>query len=645
MSRAEPAFLGDARLRLLLFGGKGGVGKTTCAAAAALARARADAEGRYLLVSTDPAHSLADALGSLAVPPNLEVLELDAAASLERFRTRNGSFLREIASRGTFLTDSEIDRFLALSLPGLDELMAFLELTGWVEAGTYRLIVVDTAPTGHALRLVEMPRLLRQWLLALDALLAKHRYMRAVFSGKKDRDGVDAFLEGLALSVKRVGTLLADPVSCRFVPVLVAERLSVLETRDLVAALTQSRVALSEAVVNRLRPASPCPVCTAARGRQEEELRLLLVEPAAAPLAFWGVPLLGGEVRGSGLDSFWSGASRLSLPERSVPVPVPVEEAPTVLRPLPPVLPATSLLVLAGKGGVGKTTLACAAALHLAERSPASRVLLVSTDPAHSVADALGVAVGAAPVTVTEGLDAMEIDSAAGLEVFKLRYAEEIERFLGGILKGFDITFDREVLERLMDLSPPGLDEVMAVAALMDVFASKRYGLVVLDSAPTGHLVRLLEAPELVEGWVRAFFELLLRYRTVLRLPETTKALVTLSKNLKALRSLIADPARCGLFAVSIPTELALAETVDLVAACRRVGIAVRGLALNMVPPRGESCPLCLERSRASDAMKLRFQLAFPEMELAEVVDEGSPRGIPSLLALGNGLLGGRHDG
>ena len=167
----------------------------------------------------------------------------------------------------------------------------------------------------------------------------------------------------------------------------------------------------------------------------------------------------------------------------------------------------------------------------------------------------------------------------------------------------------------------------------------------VLDSAPTGHLVRLLEAPELVEGWVRAFFELLLRYRTLLRLPETTKALVMLSKNLKTLRSLIADPSRCGLFAVAIPTELALAETTDLVAACRRVGIAVRGLVLNMVPPRGGSCPLCLERSRAAEGMKMRFGSALPGIELAEVVDEGSPRGVASLLALGQGLLGGRNDG
>ena len=90
--------------------------------------------------------------------------------------------LREIAAAGTFLDDEDINQFLNLSLPGLDELMAFFEISSWVEARRYDCIVVDTAPSGHTLRLLAMPELIRRWLGMLEALLAKRRYMRRVFS-------------------------------------------------------------------------------------------------------------------------------------------------------------------------------------------------------------------------------------------------------------------------------------------------------------------------------------------------------------------------------------------------------------------------------------------------------------------------------
>ncbi|MDP3182793.1 MAG: ArsA family ATPase, partial [Desulfobaccales bacterium] len=156
-------FLKNTRLRLLFFGGKGGVGKTTCAAAAALRLARTRPTDTFLLVSTDPAHSLADSLADFRPPPNLRVLEFSAQECLEAFKARNRGKFAEIAARGTFLDDEDISRFLDLSLPGLDELMAMLEISRWAEAGDYATIIVDTAPTGHTLRLLMMPELIRHW--------------------------------------------------------------------------------------------------------------------------------------------------------------------------------------------------------------------------------------------------------------------------------------------------------------------------------------------------------------------------------------------------------------------------------------------------------------------------------------------------
>ena len=128
----EPGFLCDGHIRLLLFGGKGGVGKTTASAATALELALRHPERSLLLVSTDPAHSLQDSFSGDKLPSNLKVLELDAQAYLQAFKEKNRHRLMEIASRGTFLDKEDINRFMELSLPGMDELIAFLEISRWV---------------------------------------------------------------------------------------------------------------------------------------------------------------------------------------------------------------------------------------------------------------------------------------------------------------------------------------------------------------------------------------------------------------------------------------------------------------------------------------------------------------------------------
>jgi arsenite-transporting ATPase len=151
------SFLYDRRLRLLLFGGKGGVGKTTAAAATALYRADSEPERRILLVSTDPAHSLSDSFDQpigdritpIAARPNLLAMEMDAARQLAAFRERHGATLATIADRGTFFDDDDIAAFLDLSLPGLDELMAIIEVADITRSQRYDLVILDTAPTGH----------------------------------------------------------------------------------------------------------------------------------------------------------------------------------------------------------------------------------------------------------------------------------------------------------------------------------------------------------------------------------------------------------------------------------------------------------------------------------------------------------------
>ncbi len=640
MNVATPSFLDYRGLQLLIFGGKGGVGKTTCATAAALELAQRSPESSFLLVSTDPAHSLADSLADLLPPDNLKVSELDAREYLATFKKAHSDKLREIASRGTFLDDDEISRFLDLSLPGLDELMAFLEISAWVENRSYDCIIVDTAPSGHTLRLLAMPEFLRQWLAMLETLLAKHRYMKWAFTRSHYRDELDTFLEELAASVKRMEELLRDSARCRFVPVMLAEAMSIRETVSIVKEVDRLKLPMNDIVINRLYPDNPCAVCRDERLRQIRELRNLFSQTHLSRFALWTVPLYAEEVRGrKALESFWDRVGQIT----EAP---PAEHAPSAVQALrveaavewPP--PEATLLIFAGKGGVGKTTLACATALQLAQNTSGKNVLLSSTGPAHSLSACLEVEIDSQPRVVVSGLAAMEIDSQAEFEALKKQYAGDIEKFLESVSSKFDLTFDREVLERILDLSPPGLDEVMALTRVMALLASGRYDVLVLDSASTGHLVRLLELPEIIDQWLKVFFDLFLKYQQIFRLTKFSQELVTMSKNLKRLRELLSNPARAALYAVSIPTDMAFEETRDVVAACERLRISVPGLFLNLVTPLSD-CDLCSALYRRESLVRHKFQQSLSVRNATVVYRRGEIRGLGRLGELGKALYQG----
>ncbi|HEY5529551.1 MAG TPA: ArsA family ATPase [Thermoleophilia bacterium] len=639
-----PAFLADADLRLLLFGGKGGVGKTTAAAATALDLAIRHPRRSLLLVSTDPAHSLQDSLSGTTLPSNLKVLELDAHAYLADFKEKNRQRLMEIASRGTFLDEEDINRFLELSLPGMDELMAFIEISRWVTEETYDGIIMDTAPTGHTLRLLEMPDLIRKWLEALDALLAKRRYMKKLFHGSYQRDDLDDFVSGLRDSVKQMETLLEDHRQCRFVPVMLAEAMSIEETLDLIRELQRLGIGVGDVVINRLYPESPCVLCRHIRTSQVQELSRVFRESAFSGLRLWGVPMYPEEIRGmESLRSFWTRLTEVALPQEDDHSFLP-SVGPRVDSPTPMPARETALLVFAGKGGVGKTTLACATALRLARARQGQRILLFSADPAHSLADCLNMPVGSEPKQAAPGLWVLDVDANADFAALKGQYRRELAQFLNRIMPNLDLTFDREVMERVMDLSPPGIDELMALTAVMDFLAPGGYDLLILDAAPTGHLIRLFELPEVMEEWLKAIFGLFLKYRKIFRLPGISQRLVKMSKNLKRLRSILHDPSRAALYAVSILTEMSFAETVDLVAACERLAVPISGLFLNMATPESPD-PLCASIFRRESAIRKRFAEAFPRIPETVVYRQSDPRGMENLDALGQRLFRSTGDG
>lgn len=636
MEECTPAFLKPGPIQLLLFGGKGGVGKTTCAVAAALHLAHLEPARSILLVSTDPAHSLHDSLAGASLPSNLRVREIDAGEAVRRFKETHGAHLRAIAVRGTFLDPDDASRLLDLSLPGFDEVMAFHEIATLAAGDARTRIIVDTAPTGHTLRLLNMPKLLRTWLVALEAMLGKHRYLTALYRGAYRKDAVDQFLDGMAELLERANSLLGDASRCQFVPVMLAERLSINETQRFLKRLGQWKIPVKDILVNRLCPLSAvCPRCRETHEQQNRELARM---KETEHNVFWGIPDKGTEVQGAEtLGSFWNDLRPLGEfdRERTAVVPVP----PTVHSPAPLPPRESRIVIFAGKGGVGKTTLAAATALRLARERAGSTILLFSTDPAHSLSDCLRLPIGDRETPVAPGVTALEIDAQAAFKVLKSRYVAEVNALLAPASDSAEISleFDHEALQSVVDLAPPGLDEVMALTRAVELLETGTYDTLVLDAAPTGHFLRLLELPQQIQDWLKVLFGVFLKYRIGARLPRLSTFLVTLSRQLKRLQAILADSGTGRLYVVTILTEMALENTSDLLAACSRMGVHVPRIFINQVTPPSD-CPLCQARNDAERKVREHLERSLADYPRSIVYQCTEPRGLEPLFRFGQAL-------
>ena len=624
-------------LQMVFFGGKGGVGKTTCAVSAGVSLAHDHPDLSIMIVSTDPAHSVKDSLGHTNLPPNLSCSEFDAQSHLEAFKEKNRGTLREIARRGTFLDDGDIRQFIDLSLPGMDELMAFLEIAKWVEDRQYDLIIIDTAPTGHTLRLLEMPELSKAWLEALDTLLGKHRYMKKVFSGRYEPDDIDRFILSLSERIDGFESLLTDSNRCAFVPVLIAEPLSLSETGLLLEKLTHLKIPVNHLVVNRLYPETGCDICTTQHIRQLDQLKRHAKILSGHQL--WGIPLFESEVgAGKLLDTFFSCAKKLNLDPKRTGRRLSVTSGYTVSSPM--ALPDLEkrLLFFAGKGGVGKTSLACATGVHLSRVFSGKKIFIFSTDPAHSLSDCFDIPIKDKPVKIRQNLMAAEMDGTKEFEDLKTLYQEEVKAFLSRISSNLDLTFDREVMERVMDLSPTGVDEIMAINSALTFMGKKPDDIFILDTAPTGHLIRLLEMPEVMDQWIKVFFNLFIKYRNIFQAGDLTEKLVHMSKELKAFVKMLHHPQKSGIYLVSILTRMAFEEANDLSSACKRLNIQLDGLWLNLAT-QDQDCPLCHAVYRRESKIKTLYENKYKTIPTGLVFKAEHPVGLANLEKLGGALF------
>ena len=675
--------------RFTFFGGKGGVGKTTCAAAAAV---RAASEGaRVLVVSTDPPHSLSDALAlergaeprpvrdleKVAMVPGGELFaaELDADRALTRWLRDRDEAIRTIANRGTYLDEEDIDRFLSLSFPGVDELVGLVELMRLSRRRPLDVVVVDTAPTGHTLRLLEMPDTLTRLAQVLDDMHAKHRFLASSLGGAWRPDFADEAIAEIEREASTLRVILGDPARASFTWVTLPEELSVREAEDGVAGVRELGVDVGVVVVNRVWPAPDreCALCSP-RVLAERKWREHIDEGFAGSMIL-EVPAGTSEPRGAAalLDLAQSvkhldlrAPRRTQEARRVASLDLDLLDGATVVQrePLaaPLIGPSVRLALFGGKGGVGKTTVAGAAAVEIAESRPGDRVLLLSTDPAHSLGDVLDIATSDAPRAVRPNLDVRELDAAGAWQVERERYRQSIDDLFSSIFSGrMDATFDRAVLEDLLDLAPPGIDELLALVTLLDALVDethgdaagrglesdrllgkkkpaakrkRRYDVVVVDTAPTGHTLRLLALPENALEWVHALMSIILKYRSVVGLGELASDLTHLARRLRTLIALLRDPARCAFVIVSRAAALPRLETERLAGELRRLRVPVASIVANAVTP--PSCARCseaadLERPELERLERLAYRAArSPRLVVAPAVYPG-PRGSRQL--------------
>src|SRR5207247_5224274 len=180
---------------------------------------------KIILFTPAPASNLADLLSANGQQPtaNLTIEALNAELLYAQFLERNLAAFLELGDRGTYLDKDELRRFFELSLPGVDELMAWMRIGELAEANPGTIVIVDTAPTGHTLRMLSASDHFRQFAEALESMQAKHRGMVQQFTRRKVRDALDDFLDTFAAQARRRREVLTDPQRAAFVPVMLSE--------------------------------------------------------------------------------------------------------------------------------------------------------------------------------------------------------------------------------------------------------------------------------------------------------------------------------------------------------------------------------------------------------------------------------------
>jgi len=290
----------DEKIKWVFVGGKGGVGKTTtsCSLALQFARQRAATNEKVLLISTDPAHNLSDAFQQKIKEEPTQIKGVDNLFAME---TDPASTMKKMEEKEATTGDQGLQKQMAdlmKNMPGVDEAMSFNELMNQVKTMEYSVVVFDTAPTGHTLRLLALPQTLED---GLGGLLNPSGPMGAMMGAMQGMMGGADPREKLAQAkakVQEIADIFKDAERTTFVCVCIPEFLSVFETERLIQELAKFEIDCSNVVVNQvLYPESAdCSLCSARSKMQAKYLSQ--IDDLYEDFHVVKMPLLHNEVRG-----------------------------------------------------------------------------------------------------------------------------------------------------------------------------------------------------------------------------------------------------------------------------------------------------------------------------------------------------------
>lgn len=586
--------MNDDATRFIFFSGKGGVGKTSMACTTAVRYA--DEGKRTLIVTTDPASNLADMfeqkIGHQVTPINgvanpstgsgqrLWAMEIDPDKATDEYKERALAPIRE-------LFPTEIVNVMAeqMNSPCTAEVAAFDRFTDFLDAPNFDIVIFDTAPTGHTLRLLELPA---EWSRTIEAASA---------SNGQTCLGPAAAIQDAKAKYDRALAVMRDASRATFIFVLHPEATPIKETQRATAELAKLDIHTHEIIINGILPPAEAtnPFFTERVKMQEKYLAQIARE---LPLPARKIFLLDGEIKGAARLRavakmlFDGNAMQASYPNPHIEIRNPqFTERNAEILPL--ILPNTHsrTLFFAGKGGVGKTSVSCVTAVWLARRG--YRTLLLTTDPAAHLGDVLGVPVGDAPTPVegVPNLWAVKIDAKVAAAAYTARILDDARA------RGRP---PQAIAAMAEELDSPCTEEMAAFDRFIDFASQETYDVIVFDTAPTGHTLRLLELPI---DWSKQLDVKIFASVDTTAVDDVAKA--RFARVIEMMR----DPNRSTFAFVMYPESTPIVEAARAMDELATVGIHAGLVVANLVLPP-EQCTTAYTRARRAMQEKYLAEMA-----------------------------------
>jgi arsenite-transporting ATPase len=581
-----------------MFSGKGGVGKTTLSCGFARVWAAQFPQEKLLLLSTDPAHSLGDVLQMpvedipqpLPDRPNLQVRALDADRLLQDFKSRYGQVLELLVERGSFVAGEDLTPVWDLSWPGLNELMGILEIQRILREDDIDRVVVDMAPSGHTLNLFGLMDFLDQLLDALNLFQEKHRVISQSFAGRHQADEADAFLDEMRSHLQAGRSLLQDSAQTACLIVAIPEPMSWFETRRLMEALDHLHIPVGGIFLNHMLTAGAATDRLLEQNHVLEKFQAIALNHSLIAVTQQDCEPIGNAALDRLMQTLTPATTIASAtPAHSLPFQIPPRYEPTF-----PDLIETGrrLVIVGGKGGVGKTTVAAAIAWGMSDRHPDCAIRVISIDPAHSLGDAFGQPLGHTPSQLRPNLSAQEIDAELLLNQFREEYLWELAEIMSGDTgdETLQVAYGPAAWRQIVSQALPGIDEMLSLLSVMELLESGDQDLIILDTAPTGHLLRFLDMPTALGDWLAWIFKLWIKYQDVVGRVEFMGRLRTLRKRVMQAQKKLQESSHTEFVGVAQAHSAILAEAQRLTQSLADLHITQRYLVHNRYEP-GQAIP------------------------------------------------------